>query len=265
MTTVALCFRAATRAGMQVLAAYLFATVLSVGYAQSTGIAGSRSTTYLGMGMDVVNGIVAPAEPSHVRVPPGENVVMTAPEGWSVPFQWTKTGKPIAGATARTFTITAATAADSGTYSLAGAPFPFTATGIVLDIVPSGHLGNQSALVELTPNGTQIVGFAVGGASPKSLLFRVVGPTLKTFGVVNPAPKPTVRCFDSAGREFRFVHATVVTDLNALFKSVGAFPVTDAELTTISCDYGPFAPGSYSLHVTDTTGGTALVEVYEMP
>jgi hypothetical protein len=250
---------------MKALVGFVFVTVLSLVRADVITAIAPQSTTQLVMGVGVVNGIVAIAGPSHVRVPPGENVLMALPESWTYPIQWTKNGKPIAGATGRAFGILVATSGDSATYSVTGAPFPFAATGIMLDVVPTGHLGNQSARVELAPNVTQVIGFVVGGASSKNLLFRAVGPTLTAFGVAKPAPRPVIRCYDGAGREFGFVHPAVVIDVNALFKSVGAFPLTDAELTTVSFDYGPFAPGAYSLHVTDSTGGTALVEVYEMP
>jgi hypothetical protein len=217
------------------------------------------------MGMDVTNGIVPAAGPSHVRIPPGENVMMSVPDAWTYSIQWTKNGKPIVGATGRVLTFSPATSGDSATYSVSGAPFPWAATGIVLDVVPVGHLGNQSACFELAPNTTQTMGFVVSGTSPKVMLFRVVGPTLKNFGIAKPAPRPRVQCFDSAGRPFGFVHAAIAIDVNALFKSVGAFPVTDAELATVSFDYGSFPPGAYSFQVTDAVGGTALVEVYEMP
>lgn len=219
------------------------------------------------MGVDVTNGIVPLAPPSHVRVPPAEYVVISLPDSWTYPIQWTKDGKPITGATNRTLALAPATTGDTGLYHVTGAPFPFATNGIALDVVPAGHLGNQSCKIELGPNGAvQIMGFVVGGRAPKSMLFRVIGPTLKSFGVTSPASRPTVTCFDGNGRQVGFAHVAIPVDLNALFQSVGAFPISTSELSTISFDYGPFQPGSYTLHVSDAAGigGTALVEVYEM-
>ncbi len=225
------------------------------------------STTTLTMNLDVSNGIVAPAGPSRVRVPPGENVVLVLPDAWTYPIQWTKNGVAIAGATSRTLSIIAAGSGDSGTYLVTGAPAPYLTTGIALDVVPSGNIGNISSRVELAPSGVQIVGFVVSGHTPKNLLFRAVGPTLSLLGVPNPARKPVVKCYDSAGHEVGFAHIAIVIDVNGLFQSIGAFPISAAELPTLSYDYGPFQPGAYTLHVSDAanTGGTALVEVYEMP
>lgn len=224
-------------------------------------------TTTLVMNMDVSNGFAPPGPPSHVRVPPGETVVMTLPDAWSYAIQWTKNGVAISGATSRTLAIASASSGDSATYGVTGAPFPFIATGIALDVVPSGHLGNTSSRMDLTATGTEIAGFVVAGTTPKRLLYRVVGPTLTQFGVTNPAKRPVVTCYDSAGHRVTFVHTAMVIDLNTLFQSLGAFPISSAELPTLSFDYGTFQPGAYTLHVSDSAnaGGTALVEVYEMP
>lgn len=98
------------------------------------------------------------------------------------------------------------------------------------------------------------------------MLFRAVGPTLAEYGIAHPCAQPRVTCYDAQGQEITFPHPAVLIDVNALFQSVGAFPVTATELATISFDYGPLAPGAYTLHVSDATGagGTTLVELYEM-
>lgn len=235
--------------------------------------------TRLEMGFDIGNGIVPPAGPSRVRVPPGERVFLIVPApvttaaadttaietgGLVGPIQWTKDGEPIPGATSLTYEIRSATTTDRGLYSISGVRWPTVATGIDLDVVPQGHTANLSSRVELAPKAVHVVGFVVSGRSPKSYLFRAVGPTLKVFGIENPAPRPRIRCFDSAGNEVSFPHPAVVIDVNALFVSVGAFPVSDEEVNTVSYDYGPLKPGAYTLQVSDDSGGTALVELYEM-
>lgn len=241
----------------------LLATVLS----GATPVNPARNTTTLVMGRDFANGIIPAAGPSRVSVPPGEAVWMTLLAKPSVPIQWTKDGKAIPGATTETYVISYATTADVGSYSVTGLTFPEVATGIDLNVASPGNVTNVSARVTLQPSGSQIVGFVVSGTKPKNLLFRAVGPTLAKFGIASPAPQPRVHCYDAQGHEVTFPDVAVVTDVNALFESVGAFAIDDSELPTISFDDGPFAPGSYTLVVDDAakTGGTALVEVYEMP
>ncbi len=227
-----------------------------------------QHTTTLVMGMDVGNGIVPPAPPSRVRVPPGERVVLTLPTPPTTPIQWQKDNTLISGATAQSLVLASATAANSGEYHVKGFPFPYVTTGISLDVVPAGHLANLSSRVELAAgNGVQVVGFVVQGRTPKSILFRAVGPTLKNFGVDAPVRHPRIVCYDAKGQLVGFAHAMVVTDLNALFQSAGAFPVNDEDLMNRAFDYGPLNPGAYTLHVTDADrlGGTVLVEMYEIP
>ena len=125
-----------------------------------------------------------------------------------------------------------------------------------------------SARVELAPGtAPQIVGFVVGGKSRKNLLLRAVGPSLAQFGIAKPAALPRLRYYDSAGEEFVSSSAGFPPDWDAIFASAGAFPLTGGEragdaYTTVSLD-----PGLYSVHVFDDAklGGTALVEVYELP
>jgi hypothetical protein len=227
-----------------------------------------RGATTLVMGTDIANGIAPPVPASRVSVPTGEYVTMQLPEYWSAPVQWRKDGVPIPGATTHTLIIPWTTGGDAGLYTVVGAPFPTVATGIRLDIAAEGNLGNVSARVELGagPNAApQIVGFSVTSKQSKNLYFRVVGPTLKQFGIAHPAPRPQVKCYDAQGKLVTFSHIAVVGPDPATM--AGTFPFSDEERPFASYDYGPFAPGTYTLHATDTsgTGGIALIEVYELP
>ena len=244
--------------------ARLFSAALCLGSATFAQVSRPAGITTLTLGADVANGIIAPAPSSRVRVPPLEQVRLLVPEGWSYPIQWTKDNKPMASATGRSYPIALAATSDSGFYNITGAPFPFIATGISLDVVTPGHLGNFSTRLELAAGSgvTQIVGFFVAGTSSKSLLIRTVGPSLRPFGVTKPAAQPRLRFFDAAGKEIGFTHPAVVVDLAGFFSSVGAFALTGGET---SFDYGPFPPGAYTVHVSDQSsqGGTVLVEAYE--
>ncbi|HNC23234.1 MAG TPA: immunoglobulin domain-containing protein [Opitutaceae bacterium] len=229
------------------------------------------NVTILTMNLDIANGIVAPAGPSRVRVPPGESVRLVLPPEWPAAIQWRKNGQPISGATNATLVLGNVTTADSGLYTVTGAPFPTIACGIQLEVVAVGTTGNFSSRLRLQPGSdTQIIGFVVTGTATKTLLIRAVGPTLATFGVAGPAAQPRIAFFDSKGQPYSWARAAVVLPpeyWTGLFASVGAFPLTGGEEAYLAFDVGPFPPGAYTIHVTDASkaGGTVLVEAYEVP
>ncbi|HRE83770.1 MAG TPA: hypothetical protein PLN52_22185 [Opitutaceae bacterium] len=234
--------------------------------------------TRLQLATDISNGFVPPEFPGRVRVPPYEQVWLLAPTPWPYPIQWTKNGNAIPGATSSPLILRQVTGEDSGLYSLAvtelppiGEPAPI-ATRIQLDVVREGHVGNFSARVILQPgNDTQIVGYVVEGRVPKRLLIRAVGPSLKQFGVSQPAALPRFRLLTSDGNEFTVIRPAVVYPLaywTALFKQAGAFPLViegDGERAHLAFDTYDLPPGAYTVHVTDDAalGGQVLVEVYE--
>jgi hypothetical protein len=241
-------------------------------YLAACGVACSTSAqsprggiTTLVLGLDVANGIVAPAPGSRVRVPPGEEVHLKAPVGWDYPSQWTKNGAAIAGATGSTLTLSLVTSSDSGTYSLAGAPFPLVATPIKLDVVPEGHVANFSSLLQLAPaGGANTIGFVVTGQTSGSFLFRAVGPSLAAFGINRTAALPRFRCYDSTGKLVSFNRIDLAWDWPATFASVGAFPLGGGELPGTSFNVYPLEPGAYTIQVTDDSGkgGIVLFEAY---
>jgi hypothetical protein len=227
-----------------------------------------RGSTTLVLGADVANGVVAPGLGSRICVPPGDRVILLAPLEWSYATQWTKDGQPIPGATGPQLTIPLATAADAGSYTVTGAPWPYICTGALLEVAPLGHFSVLSARVELAPGSSpQIVGFVVGGKSRKNLLLRAVGPSLAQFGIAKPATLPHLRYYNSAGEEFVSSSTGFPPDWDAIFASAGAFPLTGGERAGDAGSTGSFAPGAYTVHVADDTrqGGTALVEIYELP
>lgn len=128
------------------------------------------------------------------------------------------------------------------------------------------RLVNVSVLKHL---GTGLTaGFVIGGAQPKTVLIRAVGPTLGAapFNVAGVVADPQLVLFGAG--------ATRIGDndnwggtaaLTAAFSAVGAFALPaasrDAALVTT------LQPGSYTVEVSGVGGttGVAIVEVYEVP
>jgi hypothetical protein len=141
---------------------------------------------------------------------------------------------------------------------------------------------NFSTMVTLAPGGMATMGFVVASGptnqSPGLYLIRAVGPSLAKYGITNPAPQPVFNVFNAQGLA---VLGTVPSggfpvtilpvagnppDWNAIFASVGAFPLVNGAQDTYAV-LMVFTPGSYTIQVTDYSGkgGQVLIEVYASP
>ena len=159
--------------------------------------------------------------------------------------------------------------------------------GIYTANVGSGDAASGTALVELydaSPAGDSklasvaarshvgvgddvlILGFALAGPTPRQVLVRGIGPTLRSQGVSTALENPQLTLFDR--------HGTVVAtnddwraqrDIARVSQAVGAFPLPpdshDAALLVT------LPPGPYTAHVAGVNGttGVALVELYDVP
>jgi hypothetical protein len=120
-----------------------------------------------------------------------------------------------------------------------------------------------------------IPGFVVSNEAPKTLLVRVVGPTLATFGVAGTMGNPKLELY-------RLNPATGRNDLVATQDNWGS--ATDAAYTAqVAGQVGAFAlpagsldaalvvtvaPGSYTVVGSSSDGiatGVVLVEIYVVP
>lgn len=153
------------------------------------------------------------------------------------------------------------------------------ATGLVIaelyDSSPSAtvtastpRLVNVSVLKQI-PTGTILTaGFVIGGGSgaAKTVLIRAVGPSLATlFGVGGAMPDPKLQLFSGQTVIATNDNWGGNAQLTTVGNRVGAFAIADAGsrdailLVTL-------APGSYTAQVSAVTGGgSAIVEVYEVP
>jgi|GEM_PF-2554968 len=116
-----------------------------------------------------------------------------------------------------------------------------------------------------TDNDVLIAGLIVGGAGPKQILLRALGPVLATLGVPGALADPQLQVFagsnliaqnDDWGGGVQVVNASA---------QVGAFPLPatskDAVLLVT------LAPGGYTVIVSgvNRATGVAMIEAYELP
>ena len=131
------------------------------------------------------------------------------------------------------------------------------------------RLTNLSTLTDIGAGSNLAVGFVIGGTSARTLLVRGVGPTLASaFGLGGTMADPKLELFNNStgqkiGENDNWGGDASLATAQA---SVGAFALANGSskdavlLVTL-------APGQYSARVSgaDSGGGTAIVEVYEVP
>lgn len=189
--------------------------------------------------------------------------------GTTLSYQWYKDGIVLAGATSPTYTVSSATTADAGTYTVAvsGSSGVITppATLVVVEAARVGGLiGLSTRALGGTGSQTLIVGFTVAGGD-KRVLVRGVGPTLTDFGVAGALNDPHLALFSATGTLLAANDNWGGTsELSTAFSSAGEFPLPaaskDAALVST------LAPGSYTAHIAPATGepGVALAEIYDL-
>lgn len=111
-----------------------------------------------------------------------------------------------------------------------------------------------------------VIGFAISGSLPKTLLMRGVGPSLAQFGVGGVLADPVLTVFNSGGATINSNNDWGGgTTLSSAFDQVGAFglPTTSKDAALVIT----LQPGTYTAQISgaNNTTGVALVEVYELP
>jgi hypothetical protein len=135
--------------------------------------------------------------------------------------------------------------------------------------VTSPRLVNLSCLNLIAKSGSLTAGFVIGGATAKTVLVRATGPALTAFGVTGVMPDPQIVLQNSAG-------ATLASNAGwggdpQITAAGNATTATAFALTNpSSLDSAvllSLPPGGYTATVTSVSsaGGSALVEVYEVP
>ena len=149
-------------------------------------------------------------------------------------------------------------------YAAASAPTPTpTPTPIPSGNPTASHLANISTRINVgTGDNVMIGGFVVSGSQSKTVLVRVLGPTLGSLGVVNVLADPMLELHDSSGAVVAANDDWQIGSQVAQINASGYAPKNPNESALIAT----LAPGSYTAIVrgyNDTTG-IALVEVYEL-
>ena len=201
------------------------------------------------------------------------SVLATGPE--PLTYQWRKDGTPIAGATAATYTVPAAAAANTGAYTVAvtsaqGATLTTTPVVVRVSAPNPGRLTNLSVRTTAgTGDQTLIVGFFVAGSPEKQVLIRGIGPSLAQFGVAGALSDPRLQLTagptvlatndDWGSQASGSVTVAAIVDASA---QSGAFPLAaDAKDAVL---LRAMSGGSYTTQVAGASGtGIALAELYD--
>ncbi len=191
-------------------------------------------------------------------------------------YQWRLNGVNIAGATGSIYHIPAASAADSGAYSVVITnvqlgPVTYSIGSITVrnSATNTTRLINISTRAQVGTGGNILIpGFVISGSGLETLLIRADGPSLTQFGVSGALAKPSLSVFNSAGT---VIASNTVwgsnpdpAQISSTASAVGAFAFSpgSADCALIAT----LAAGAYTVQVSgvgDTTG-VALAEVYEV-
>ena len=240
----------------------------------------SGSVTSAGAAL-TVNAPTAAAAPTIARQPQsqtiatGSTVVFSADStGTGIAYQWRRNSAAIQDATRASLVVSAATAADSGAYSvvLTNSVGSTTSAASTLTVVAErnfGHLVNLSIRTSVTaaePFFT--VGTVVGGAGTsgtKALLIRAVGPSLAAFGLTGAIADSRVDVLAGGATVASNNDWAGDTALSTAFSQVGAFPFANATSKDAAIYNPAFVARDYTVQVGGVGGATGevLAELYD--
>ena len=150
-------------------------------------------------------------------------------------------------------------------YYYSSEQYAITATfGPVIPLLPSARLINLSVLTPILSGQPLTAGFVLSGSESKRVLIRAIGPTLSTFGVVNPVSDPTLILYDPRGviigsnDDWQSSNASTMASSGAFALPAGS---RDAVIVVT------LVPGAYTTAARGfgNASGMVLIEVYEAP
>ena len=283
-TAAALSVVATNRPGrllnVSVLAPTSASQALAVGFVTGgAGTSGNQSLLIRGLGPALVPFNVPGwlTDPSVEVYRQADGTPITANDNWAgnsavAAANAAFTGLPLVDA-ASADAATVATLPAAG-YSVR-VPAKGTAVGQVLaevyDATPNStpstpRLINLSTLNTIAMNGSLTAGFVIGGDTARTVLIRVSGPALTSFGVTGVMPDPTLTLYKQQQVLLRNAGWAGDPLVKSVADAVKAFTIVN----TASHDAAlvvTLPAGSYSVEATSVSGspGAAIVEVYEVP
>ena len=218
------------------------------------------------------------AQPQSRTIVAGSSVTLalTTSGSGTLSYQWYKDGVALGGATAASFTISNASAADAGSYTatVTSGSESVTSSAAMISVLPSGTLPASFANIATraycsTENKVTIGGFVVTGTVPKRVLVRAVGPTLTTQGI-GPAEvlaDPTITVYRGStvlANNDNWGDNANAAEITAAGQQIGAGPLA-ADDSKSSALLLTLDPGVYSFIVNGKGGasGIVLLEVYD--
>jgi len=130
----------------------------------------------------------------------------------------------------------------------------------------SPRLINLSCMQQVPAAGMLTAGFAISGATSKSVLIRASGPTLASYGVVGTMPDPQLTVY--TGSTIIATNSSWLGDasITAANTATGAFQFMNTS-SKDSAVVMTLAPGSYTVQANSASGstGVTMIEVYEVP
>ena len=231
--------------------------------------------------------ITAQPAPATAAVGSAASFSVTASGDGPLTYQWQLNGTAIAGATAATYSINSAQAADAGSYSVvvanaAGAVTSsaavLTVSGALSDIAPNRFLAISTRCFVGQGSAVGVAGFILN--QPSVVLVRAGGPSLVNYGVSNTLQKPMLTLYDSNSQARlsdqgwknppTYLNGTTVAsdgsygtsyDVAQVAMSVGAYGFTTNDDSAMVVK---LPAGLYTVQVQGADGGTgnALIEVF---
>jgi hypothetical protein len=219
-------------------------------------------------------------QPTGQLVNEGKPLTLTvAASGTNLSYQWRKDGQTVSGATSASYSVTAVTLADAGSYDCVVTNTAGSATSAAVTVTvvqtanrtlptppANGTLMNISSRAHVGTGANVLIGGVVIGGGKAQVLVRAIGPGLASLGVNDVLLDPQIEGITLSGSSFaknddwgQNANASVITSTAA---HLGAFALSAsskdaAMLLTLD-------PGAYTFVVSGVNGtsGNALLEIY---
>ena len=187
-------------------------------------------------------------------------------------YQWLKDGQAIPGANSPVLSISSASAADAGNYTVSVT----SPTGSTVSTAASlsfgapanpGRLVNLSILTSLASADDEFrFGVVVGGsgtAGGKAVLMRAVGPSLAAFGVGDALQDPKLEFFTGTTAVGGNDNWGGGASIAAAMAGVGAFPLAQPDSRDAAISFPSLASGPSSARIYGMGAGQVLAELYD--